>query len=200
MKKTLISERIRELRKQKGLTQKQLAQKVNVVPKYIAHIESGFSSPSKKLLEIISKFFNVPLSYFLEEHISIDKGNIIALPIIKKIKPGEPIILKENIKGYISLPKEIAQDGTFVWQVNDDSNIDAGIKKGDSIIVRQQPTIKKDDFALALKPHETEPHIIVPNGTNSKKIQNAFIIQEKSTAYEQKIIILGKIIGRFGGL
>ncbi|MBN1385191.1 MAG: helix-turn-helix domain-containing protein [Elusimicrobia bacterium] len=208
MKKTLISQRIRELRKQKGLTQKRLSQKFNTNPKYITQLEAGYRSPSSKLLKKFAEFFNVPLSYFLDENISIDKGNIVSLPLIKKVKLGEPIISKENIKGYIPLGKEISEDGTFLWKINDDS--DEFFRKDDVLIVRQQPFVKRGDFALAIEPDEDEPHVIVPekfiHSKHKLNIYTALTVREKKVLYKGNLkkskntIILGKVIGFYGKL
>lgn len=57
--KTLLGQRIKEIRKSKDLTQPALAELVNVDSKYISRIETGNSYPSLDTLESIASALNV---------------------------------------------------------------------------------------------------------------------------------------------
>ena len=57
--------RIQQLRKERGLTQEQLAEKLNVSQNTIAKIESGLRRPSIDFLLEISEFFNVSTNYLV---------------------------------------------------------------------------------------------------------------------------------------
>ena len=57
--------RIQQLRKERELTQEQLAEKLNVSQNTIAKIESGLRRPSIDFLLEISEFFNVSTSYLV---------------------------------------------------------------------------------------------------------------------------------------
>ena len=52
-------ERLRELRLEKGLTQQQLANAVNVNQRTISQYERGINEPDIKTLKKLSAFFNV---------------------------------------------------------------------------------------------------------------------------------------------
>ncbi|MBS6503322.1 MAG: helix-turn-helix transcriptional regulator [Clostridium sp.] len=54
---------LKELRKEKKLTQEQLAKKLNVKQSTIASIEIGRREPSNELMIDIANFFNVSLDY-----------------------------------------------------------------------------------------------------------------------------------------
>ena len=60
-KKKLLGKRIRELRKQKGLSQEKLSELVNVDPTTISNIENGKNYPSlsnlENILHILGKSF-----------------------------------------------------------------------------------------------------------------------------------------------
>ncbi len=60
----LIGERIKEIRKKEGLTQAELAQKINVDPKYISRLETGSSTPSIAAMARISAALKTNLSEF----------------------------------------------------------------------------------------------------------------------------------------
>lgn len=64
----IISNNIVSLRKKMGLTQVGLAKKVNFSDKAVSRWEKGEVLPDIETLEVLSKVFNVPLSYLIEEH------------------------------------------------------------------------------------------------------------------------------------
>ena len=57
--------RIRSLRKKRGLTQEQLAEKMNVSTPYIAKIETGKQTGPVELAVEFAAFFEVSLDYLL---------------------------------------------------------------------------------------------------------------------------------------
>ena len=57
--------RIRNLRKNRGLTQEQLAEKMNVSTPYIAKIENGKQTGPVELAVEFAEFFAVSLDYLL---------------------------------------------------------------------------------------------------------------------------------------
>lgn len=67
--KGLLGARIKELRKNKGLTQQQLAELIDIDPKHLSKIEVGNSYPSLYNLEKITKALNVKMQdLFKFEH------------------------------------------------------------------------------------------------------------------------------------
>lgn len=52
---------VERLRKEQGMTQNQLAEKVNVTQQAISMIENGYRIPSMKLLVKIAKVLNVSI-------------------------------------------------------------------------------------------------------------------------------------------
>lgn len=59
------SNRIRELREAKSLSQDQLAEKLNVTKQAISQYERGVRKPSMLMLEALCDFFNVSSDYLL---------------------------------------------------------------------------------------------------------------------------------------
>ncbi len=62
-----ISEKLYKLRKQSGLSQEQLAERLNVSRQAVSKWETGTSLPESDKLIAISDFFNVPLDNLLRE-------------------------------------------------------------------------------------------------------------------------------------
>lgn len=64
----IIPNNIIKLRKSQGLTQIDLAKRVNYSDKAVSRWEKGEVLPDIETLQSISQVFNVPISYFFEEH------------------------------------------------------------------------------------------------------------------------------------
>lgn len=63
----MFSDRLRHLRESKGLTQQQLADKLDVSKSTIANYECGFREPKDNAIWIkISKYFNVSIDYLMD--------------------------------------------------------------------------------------------------------------------------------------
>jgi transcriptional regulator with XRE-family HTH domain len=59
---------IKKARESAGLTQEQLANKVNVTKEYISYIENGHKTPSIALLQKIAKVLNTTIRDLIEEN------------------------------------------------------------------------------------------------------------------------------------
>ena len=66
MDKKLTGQFITELRKEKGLTQKQLAESLNVTDKAVSKWERGLSFPDISMLEPISRVLDISIMELLE--------------------------------------------------------------------------------------------------------------------------------------
>lgn len=82
---TIVGERIRYLRKNRGLTQEQLGEKVDLPQSYIGGIERGQKNISMETLERIIKALEVEPSVIFEQK-KIDKKDILIDKITLKLK------------------------------------------------------------------------------------------------------------------
>jgi len=62
-----ISDKLKKARNEKGLTQKELAIKIDVVQSVIGEIESSRRIPSKATARKLSDFFNTSIDYWMNE-------------------------------------------------------------------------------------------------------------------------------------
>ncbi len=100
--KRIIGIRVKDARKRKGLTQKELASRIGVDYTYIGRIERGVQLPSLKMLSSISDVLSQPLSWFLED----GHGEIrIKLPPSFSTTEG-----KERLKGLSDALNRIHHD------------------------------------------------------------------------------------------
>ncbi len=88
----MLKENIKTIRKSKGLSQEDLAIKLNVVRQTISKCEQGLSVPDAELLIILSEVLETPISTLLRENISESK--VDDLKIISE-KIGIIVILKK---------------------------------------------------------------------------------------------------------
>lgn len=90
----MLKENIKTIRKSRGLSQEELAIKVNVVRQTISKWEQGLSVPDSEMLIRISEVLEIPVSTLLEENISefkkddlkviSDKLEIINLQLLQR--------------------------------------------------------------------------------------------------------------------
>ena len=102
----MLKENIKSLRKSKGLSQEELAIKLNVVRQTISKWEQGLSVPDAEMLISISELFETPVNTLLGENISekevndlkaiSEKLEIINLQLSQRKKEKQKIILYIN--------------------------------------------------------------------------------------------------------
>ena len=72
--------RLKEIRRDKGITQEKLAQEMNVSWNHISKLERGTRSCSLDLLIAISKYFGVSTDYLLTgKEMSIERNRILSV-------------------------------------------------------------------------------------------------------------------------
>lgn len=82
---------------------------------------------------------------------------MIDIPILGRVRAGAPVMADENMEGHLHVESTFKRRGEnlFALKVKGDSMVRAGIKEGDFLIVRQQPTAENRDIVVALINDET---------------------------------------------
>ena len=96
----VIGERLKEARKDAGLTQEELAQKLHLSLSAIKSYEQNISAPDDETKVAIAKMFNISLDYLLgaiDEEIPLNNQKTIRLP---KALTQRSI---QNLREYIEL-------------------------------------------------------------------------------------------------
>ena len=65
----MLSENIKKIRKSKGLSQQDLALRLNVVRQTVSKWEQGLSVPDSEMLISLSKVFDIPVNVLLEQNL-----------------------------------------------------------------------------------------------------------------------------------
>ena len=90
----MLNENIKALRKTKGLTQDELAIRLNVVRQTISKWEKGLSVPDAEMLQKIAEVFEVNVSQLLGSHINQNENVDIIAEQLSRI--NEQLVVKNN--------------------------------------------------------------------------------------------------------
>src|SRR4030042_3470071 len=81
----------------------------------------------------------------------VHKSRVLSIPIVGRVRAGEPVLAIENIEGYIHLDRSlVSTEDVFLLRVQGDSMIDAHIQDGDFALVKPQPNAEHGEIVVAL--------------------------------------------------
>ena len=149
-----FGDRIKEARKAAGLTQRQLADKIEVSNTSVSNWENGVSMPDPDTIQHLCWALNVQPNYFFGAETYTIPSNIIPIPemlkvpLVGSIACGKPVLAEEHIEEYIDIPKHIHAD--FALICKGDSMINARIFDGDIVYIRQQERVENGEIAAVL--------------------------------------------------
>ena len=149
-----FAERLRELRNEKKMTMKDLADKLSLTEQAISMYERNERRPNFEKLEEIADFFNIDMNYLLGKsiiknsyahefrEITIDKL-IRKIPLYDFISCGTGGFVDDNIIDYVSLPAEMfsSKKEYFAQYAKGDSMINANINNGDLVIFEKTSSV-----------------------------------------------------------
>ncbi|MCR4564121.1 MAG: XRE family transcriptional regulator [Clostridiales bacterium] len=142
----MFSDELKKLRNQKGLSQAQLADKLNVAASTIGMWESGKREPRDyETLELIADFFNVNMDALLSGSL---RPNII--PVLGTVRAGLPMNAVENILDYEEISNDMARQGDFFALKIKGSSMEPRFAEGDIVIVKKQSDVDSGEIAIVL--------------------------------------------------
>lgn len=153
------SNRIKELRKMRGLTQQALADKLDVNKVTVSQYERGVRKPDINVVAALCDIFNVSSDYLLgKDDVTIrlvgkDGLNRLdapktRIPVLGCVAAGVPIDAIQDILDWEEISPEMALDGEyFALQIKGDS-MAPRMLVGDVVIVRQQPDAESGDVVI----------------------------------------------------
>ena len=103
MEKLTIGDRSKEIRKKRGLTQEQLAEKLDISVQFVGQIERGLKLPSMPVFIKLVEILNVSSDYLLRDSVSTGQllGDNALGRKIENLKPKHRIALEALIDTYI---------------------------------------------------------------------------------------------------
>lgn len=94
----MLSENIKNLRKEKGMSQEELANKLNVVRQTVSKWEQNLSVPDSEMLVRLSEVFEVPVNRLIGETIEVDDTKSELREISLKLENLNAMIAERNAR------------------------------------------------------------------------------------------------------
>lgn len=171
--------RLKELRKNNHLTQKELAENLQMPTSTLANYESGNRTPNQTQLINMSKYFHVSVDYLIgkseyknafEEYDAklgekklkqiTDEVNFyenldqskkgVQIPVLGTVAAGIPISAHEDILDYEEIPAKLASQGIFFGLKIKGDSMEPTLYDGDTVIVKQQDDIENGEIGIVL--------------------------------------------------
>lgn len=148
-----FGQRLRAARKEKRLTQKELAAKINAAHNSISNWENDQNMPDPDTIQNLCWALDVQPNYFFSVENALPTNimpmpEMRRIPLIGSIACGAPILAEEHIEDYVDLPRHVKAD--FSLTCKGDSMINARIFDGDIVYIRQQETVENGQIAAVL--------------------------------------------------
>ena len=182
----MFPQRLKQLRKEAGLSQKSLSEHLGVTQQAVGKWETGRSSPDPATLARLASLLNTSADYLLgiTERAAEPAAPLpykeSPIPVIGSVRAGYgSLAFEEDYGTEYACVKD--PDSYFYLVVKGDS-MEPRIQDGDLALVHRQPTLENGDLGVMVF-GEGE-------GTLKKYIQrgNAVILQPFNPAYPEKVI------------
>lgn len=190
--------RIKFLREEKGLFQKDLAKLLDVSIPAINYYENEKRAIDTDTASILADYFNVSIDYLLGK--SDTRSTFVTInkiPILGTVKAGYNWLAEENIVDYITIKENMPNiKEYFALRITGDSMLPL-LSEGDLVIVHSQDDVESGQTAVILINGEeaTVKKIIKTSEGIELHAMNPYYPTKKFTFEDMKNIPV-KIIGR----
>lgn len=161
----------------------------------------GPRGPQKTLHILERKGFihKIPGGSRAIEIMGSSSNQTIPVPVLGRVRAGEPILAIENIEGYINLDRSlISSKDVFLLRVQGESMIDAHIQDGDFALVKPQSDAENGEIVVALIEDEATIKRIFQK-RDLIHLEPAHPTMEPLVIKkgEKQVLIVGKVVGIF---
>lgn len=159
-----LAERLKNERIKKGLSQKELADLLDMNLRTYGSYERGERDISTSVLlnicrtlnissdtllgNEVSEYDNNGLSSFMERFDNIKPVKLKRFPMLGEIACGKPVFADEDREHYIMADMDISAD--FCLTAKGDSMINARIYEGDIVFIKEMPIVDNGDIAAVI--------------------------------------------------
>lgn len=199
--------RLKQLRNEKKINQRELANFLKVAPSTISMYESGQREPNFEVLESLADFFNVDLNYLLGKSDKTTKLIIedsqptqgLKIPVLGTVAAGIPISAVEDILDYEEVPQSWENQGEFFALKIKGDSMEPRMESDDVVIVKQQSDANSGDTVIVLvngddatckRLQKTDNGIMLVS-TNPKYPPMFYSNEDIQT---KPVVILGKVV------
>ncbi len=147
--KIMLSEKLKQLRKELRLTQGELAARFGVTQQAIAKWEAGRTLPEPETISRIAGFFGVSTDYLLDmTDAFISTGSSSSVRIIGTVKAGyDALALEEDLGSALA---EVTNADEYRYLVVKGDSMFPYIREGDLALVRLQSDLKNGDLGVVI--------------------------------------------------
>lgn len=132
-----VGDIIKMLRKERRMTQAELAKRIGVAPTAVSAWERNENRPLMDKLATIAEIFNVSIQMFFEGDDFKQHEAQLKIPVVGTICAGDGLLAEQNIEEYIRYPFPRKRQPDFALRVKGDSMIGAGIEDGDIVYFKK---------------------------------------------------------------
>lgn len=148
----MFGKRLAALRKQKGMSQYDLADQLDLSRGQLSNYELETREPDFETLRKITNYFDITADYLLgfsdnatDYAVPPDKK----LPVLGVIRSGILLLADENVTGFMEAPDYI--QANYILKVKDDSMVGAGILKDDYVLCSNAEAVIPGQVIVAIK-------------------------------------------------
>ena len=142
--KTLLT-----LRKNKGSTQKDIADSLGISRQAYANYETGNREPDLNTLKQLADIFDVSVDYLLGKEASSKKKGI-KIPVYGSVVAGVPLEAITDIEDYEEIDESMAKSGEHIALKIKGDSMESRMVSGDVVIVRLQPDAGDGETAIVM--------------------------------------------------
>lgn len=151
---------IKELRNEKGLSQKELGEQLGFDRSLVTKYESGRVSQSAEFARKMSDMFGVSIDYILgkteERNFDVTRlsnytgkaEKFLRVPVIGTVKCGPNGFAYQYLDGMETLPDDGSHSDIVAFRCRGDSMTGLGIFEGDIAFVHIQPEVESGELAV----------------------------------------------------
>lgn len=195
-----FGERLRTLMEERGLSYDALGAKVGMNPQTLNRYVLGRREPKAGVAAIIALMMRVDLLWL--QGYDVPRSSLgtpgqaakkkggggsyeCTLPILGTIRAGVPILAHEEILGYAAADVP-DPERHFYLKVQGDSMINAGIRDGDLVLIRQQQTAKSGQIVACMVDGEDATL------KRFRRQGDIVMLQPENPNYEPRVIPVGE--------
>ena len=148
---TGISQRLKMLRHERGLTGEEVAAALHVATSTYRRWEIGSNNPKNKLSEL-AKFFDVSTDFLIDgkEAYTKKQQKIVRVPVLGQVAAGIPIEAIQDVEDWEEIVRpEVDNDFYFALRIHGDS-MEPRLYEGDKVILKKQECFDDGDMCVVL--------------------------------------------------
>lgn len=152
-----VGQRIKELRKEKGLTQEELGLLIGVKKSAVAKYENNRVENLKRTtIKKLADVFDVsPSIFIIDEEETVIYNKVFKIPVFKTVPCGVPMAVIEWIVDYEKIDEKAISNGSFYGLRALDDSMYPNIMEDDILIIKQTSIVDSGKIAI-VKVNEEE--------------------------------------------